>query len=222
MLRLAIDEALVAVLLFAGAGTIAWTRAWILLAVMATVRVASAIAVYRVHPSLLSERARLPLHATQAWTDRVLLLGGLATGFLGLPLIAGLDVFHWHVGVPPTHSVTALGLVLFACGWTLKGLALRANAFAVSVVRLQPERSHAVAETGPYALVRHPFYAADIGIHVGVGFWLGSYLVAVLAVIPLALVMFRLRHEERFLQAALPGYTAYAARVPHRLIPHVW
>jgi protein-S-isoprenylcysteine O-methyltransferase Ste14 len=30
------------------------------------------------------------------------------------------------------------------------------------------------------------------------------------------------RHEERRLERAYPGYAAYRARTPHRLIPFVW
>jgi protein-S-isoprenylcysteine O-methyltransferase Ste14 len=48
-------------------------------------------------------------------------------------------------------------------------LALRANAFAVPAVRLQRERAHAVVDSGVYAVVRHPFYAADPLIFVGLG-----------------------------------------------------
>jgi hypothetical protein len=42
------------------------------------------------------------------------------------------------------------------------------------------------------------------------------------AAVPLALMLIRLRLEERFLHRELPGYAAYAERVRHRLIPGVW
>jgi hypothetical protein len=58
-----------------------------------------------------------------------------------------------------------------ALGWSLKSLALRANAFAIPVIRLQSERAHTVAESGPYAVVRHPFYAADPLILIGMSVW---------------------------------------------------
>lgn len=222
MLRLAADAALVAILLFLSAGTLAWWRAWVLVAVLLLVRAVGAHAVYRVNPDLLRERAGLPIHSEQPLADRVLLLGVLATGFLGLAVVAGLDTDRWHALPPPPPLVAGLGLVLFALGWSIKSLALRANAYAVAVVRLQRERSHAVADTGPYAIVRHPFYAADPLILVGMGLWLESYLAALAAVVPIALMVIRLRLEERFLHRELPGYAAYAERVRHRLIPGVW
>ena len=222
VVRLLADAALVATGLFVAAGTLAWWRAWVLLAVLVLVRTAGAYAVYRVHPGLLRERARLPVHQDQPRADRVLLLGVLATGFLGLPAVAGLDAVRWRVLPPPGGLVAGLGLLLFALGWSLKSLALRANAFAVAVVRLQRERAHAVADSGPYGVVRHPFYAADPLIFVGLGLWLESYAAALCAMVPIALMVIRLRLEERLLRRELPGYAAYAERVRHRLIPGVW
>lgn len=220
--RLLADTALVAGALFVSAGTLRWPRAWVLLAVLLLVRTIGAYAVHRVSPGLLRERAGLPVRAGQPAADRVLVLGVLGTGFLGLPLIAGLDRFQWQLLPQPAPLVAGTGLLLFALGWTLKSLALRANAFAVTVVRLQRDRAHAVADGGVYGVVRHPFYAADPLIFVGLGLWLGSYAAVLGAVLPLALVVLRLRLEERFLQRELPGYAAYAVRVRHRLIPGVW
>jgi protein-S-isoprenylcysteine O-methyltransferase Ste14 len=219
-LRLLADAALVATALFLSAGTLAWPRAWVLLAVLLLVRMVGALAVYRVNPELLRERAGLPVHAEQPWADRVLLLGVLATGFLATPAVAGLDTYHWHLLAEPARPVAGLGLLLFAVGWSLKSLALHANPFAVTAVRVQ--REHAVAGSGVYGIVRHPFYAADPLIFVGLALWLGSYTAALMAVVPVALMVLRLRLEERVLRRELPGYAAYAARVRHRLIPGVW
>lgn len=222
MARLLADALLVGILLFVSAGTVAWWRAWVLLAVLLLVRMLGALAVFRVSPGLLRERTSLPVHNEQGAADRALLLGVLATGFLGLPIVAGLDAFRWHVLPRPATFVASLGLALFAAGWMLKSVALRANAFAVTVVRLQRERAHAVAQSGPYGVVRHPFYAADPLILVGLGVWLESYVAAMSAVVPVALMVVRLRLEERFLRRELPGYTAYADRVRSRLIPGIW
>ena len=222
VLRLIADTALVAVLLFTSAGTIAWWRAWVLLTVLLLVRLVGARAVFRVNPALLRERVGLPLHRVQSWIDRLLLLAVLATGFMGLPLIAGFDVFHWHVLPRPAPVLSAAGLVVFALGWAIKILALRANAFATAVVRLQSERAHTVVDSGVYAIVRHPFYAADPLIFVGLGLWLESYVAVLCAVLPVALMVIRLHEEERFLKRELTGYHEYSVRVPHRLVPGVW
>jgi protein-S-isoprenylcysteine O-methyltransferase Ste14 len=221
-LRLVADAALVAAILFVSAGTLTWWRAWVLVAVLLAARAVSAAIVYPVNPTLLRERAGLPLHGDQPLSDRLLLLGVLMTGFLGLPAIAGLDRFHWHLLRRPPDLLAAAGLVLFALGWGIKGLVLRANAFAITVVRWQGERNHVVVETGPYAIVRHPFYAADPLIFLGLSLWLESYAAALSALVPTALMMMRLTLEEHLLRDTLPGYRGYAERVQHRLVPGLW
>ena len=220
--RLVADAVLVGVLLFSAAGTLAWGRGWVLLAVLLVVRTAGAGAVYRVNPALLRDRAKLPIHADQSWTDRLLLFAVLSTGLLGVPVVAALDAFRWHALPRPAPLLGYLGIALFAVGWSLKSLALRANAFATAAVRLQRERAHAVADSGVYRVVRHPFYAADPLIMVGAGLWLGSYVAVCFAVVPMAFLVVRLRSEERFLRRELPGYHEYTLRVRHRLIPGVW
>lgn len=220
--RLVADTMVVATALFAAAGTFAWRRAWLLLAVLLTVRVASAAVVFRVHPALLRERATVVVHRNQPWADRLLLLAHLGTSFVALPAVAAFDVFRWHALPSPPPLLAAAGLVLFAAGWTVIGLALRANAFAVTVVRLQHERRHAVADTGVYRVVRHPMYAGSPLVNVGLSVWLGSYAAALLAAVPFALLVLRIGLEERILRRELPGYAEYAARVPYRLVPGVW
>lgn len=221
-LRLVADAGLVALLLVAAAGTLAWWRAWVLIAVLMVIRIIGAFAVSRVNLRLLRERARLPIHRAQPWSDRLLLLAVLATGFLGLPIVAGLDVFRWHLLPRPTLLLSSIGLVLFAFGWGLKQVALRANAFATTVVRLQTDRAHVVVDSGVYAVVRHPFYAADPMILIGLGLWLESSAAVLAAVVPVLLMVVRLQLEERFLRGSLPGYEDYMVRVPHRLVPGIW
>lgn len=220
--RLVADAGLVGALLFLSAGTLSWWRAWVLLGVMLLVRTTTALAVYRVSPALAEERAKLPIHRDQPWTDKLLLLAVLAAGFLGLPAITGFDVFRWHLLPRPSPLLANPGLVLFVLGWGLKGLALRANAFATAVVRLQSERQHVGADRGVYGVVRHPFYAGTPLVFIGQVLWLKSFTAAVCAVLPTLLVLLRLTLEERFLRRELPGYGDYARRVQYRLIPGIW
>jgi hypothetical protein len=114
--RLIADTVLVAALLFSAAGTVGWPRAWILLATMLLARIVGAIAVYQISPDLLHERAGLPLHGQQTAADRALLLGVLATGYLGLPIIAALDAFRWHTRPVRGQLLAAIGLGMFIVG----------------------------------------------------------------------------------------------------------
>ena len=211
-----------ALVLFVSAGTLSWWRASVLVVVLLVARTISAVIAHRVNPALLLERAGLPLHRDQPWADRLLVLGVLGAGFLGVTAVAGLDRFHWHVFARPGVPLGGAGLVLFALGWGIKGWALRANTFATAVVRLQHERNHAVVMEGPYGVVRHPFYAADPLIFLGLSLWLESYVAMVFAIAPIALMMVRLTLEERFLRKTLPNYAEYTRRVRYRLVPGLW
>jgi protein-S-isoprenylcysteine O-methyltransferase Ste14 len=193
-----------------------------LIAVLFLIRVATVITVFRVNPTLLRERARLPLHLAQPLADKLILFSFMVTAFVGVPAIAAFDIFHWHVSRPVPLPLAIIGLALFAGGWVLIALALRANAFAVTVVRVQPERKHVVVDAGAYSVVRHPMYAGNPMVTVGLSLWLGSYVAALCAILPLALLMLRIVLEERLLRRQLPGYSDYVKRVRYRLVPGVW
>jgi protein-S-isoprenylcysteine O-methyltransferase Ste14 len=222
LLRVVADALVIAIVLFAAAGTVDWPRAWVLLAVLLAVRSATAIAVFRVNPTLLRERATVLIHRGQPWADKAILFAFMTTAFIGVPAVAALDVFQWHVLPSPPPLVSAVGLVSFSLGWILKALALRENAFAVTVVRVQAERQHAVVDTGVYSVVRHPMYAGSPFVLLGLSLWLGSYTAALYASLPLALLMVRIGLEEQLLGRELPGYLEYMQRVPHRLLPGIW
>jgi protein-S-isoprenylcysteine O-methyltransferase Ste14 len=221
-LRLLADTILVGLALFLPGATLSWAHAWILLGVLLTVRLLGAFAVHQISPALLRERAKAPVHNDQPRTDRVLVLAILGSGFLGLPLLASLDHFYWQSMPAPSPLLSALGLLLFTCGWILKNVALRVNAFAVTTLRLQTERAHRVVETGVYSVIRHPFYAADLPIFLGLGLWLQSFVVVLVSAVPIGLMLLRLTFEEAYLHRQLPGYTGYTKRVRHRLVPGIW
>jgi protein-S-isoprenylcysteine O-methyltransferase Ste14 len=220
--RVIADAAIVAIVLFVAAGTVAWPRAWALLAVLLVVRISSALVVFRANPALLRERAIVLIHRGQPRIDGLILFAFMATAFLGLPAVAARDAFYWHVLPSPPFVVASVGLVLFVLGWAIIAVALRANPFAVTVVRHQNERQHSVVDTGIYSVVRHPMYAGNLFVNVGLSLWLGSYVAALLAAVPFALLIERIALEERFLRSELPGYREYANRVRYRLLPGLW
>lgn len=122
--------------------------------------------------------------------------------------------------VPDTFR--AVGLLGFTACFLLIVHAARANHFFSSVVRIQSERGHRVVDSGPYATIRHPGYAAMLPVAQFSALALGSWLAFAAAFAYSALVLKRVRFEDRFLHSNLHGYAAYAGRVRFRLIPHVW
>ena len=74
--------------------------------------------------------------------------------------------------------------------------------------------------SGPYALVRHPIYAAIL-LFLGAGITAHlAWQTVALGLLALAATVVRMVTEERLVRARYPEYAAYAART-RRLIPHI-
>jgi protein-S-isoprenylcysteine O-methyltransferase Ste14 len=205
---------LTAVALFGSAGTLAIPGFWIYLAIFAAVLAASFA---WLDPGLLRERMRpggkKPPPALK-----------LFTGVLFLHwIVAGLDPgrFHWSDDIPAW--LQGVGLIGLAGGYALCLWAMRENRFFSSVIRIQSDRGQYVVTAGPYAVIRHPGYAAGILIIAASGIALGSWLAEALLVITmLPFLLYRATTEDRILQVELEGYRDYAARVHWRLLPGIW
>jgi protein-S-isoprenylcysteine O-methyltransferase Ste14 len=205
---------LAAVALFAPAGTFAIPAFWIYLAIYAVVFVASLTVL---DPGLLRERMRpggkRPPFGLYFFT--LVLFAHF--------VIAGLDRgrFHWSDNVP--EWLQAAAMILLAAGYALVLWAMLVNRFFSSVVRIQSDRGQHVIRTGPYAVIRHPGYLAGFVIILASGIALGSWLAAVwLIVLSVPGLAYRAITEDRVLQAELPGYRDYAARVRWRVLPGIW
>ena len=76
--------------------------------------------------------------------------------------------------------------------------------------------------TGPYAIVRHPYYIGlllwILATPLALGSWWGLLMLA-----PMVLVIAsRIRYEERFLNEHLRGYASYCESLRYRLVPLIW
>lgn len=136
--------------------------------------------------------------------------------------VAGMDVgrVHWSDSVPT--MLRASGFALLAACFALLVWATRSNPFFSSVVRIQTERGHRVVSSGPYRWVRHPGYAAVIGIALASGLALGSWASLLPAGLVVPLMLWRIRNEEAVLLGELAGYAEYARSVRYRLLPGAW
>jgi len=199
-----------------GAWAFGFWQAWMYL-VISLVSGATIVAyLKRFDPKLLERRLRGP--GTEKETSQKLTQLAAATAFLGTIVICLLDHrFSWsHVPV----VVTIAGCSLLAVGYLVIFLSLRENTFAA--VNVAVESGQKVISTGPYAIVRHPYY---IGLLVWVfatplalGSWWGW-----LMLVPMVLVIAsRIRYEEGFLNEHLCGYAAYCRKLRYRLVPLIW
>jgi protein-S-isoprenylcysteine O-methyltransferase Ste14 len=211
---------LMAVLLFWPAGNWAWPQAWAFLAIFVGVSILFAAWLWRRDPALLISRMQPVVREGQAAWDKVFMVCVIVGWNLWLVLMA-LDAQRWKISHMPLWLNVAGGLLIVG-GFAATVPVFAANSFAAPVVKIQKERGQHLIDTGPYAIVRHPMYAAALLYVVGMPLLLGSWIG--LALVPLLVLGLAPRavREERLLKDELPGYADYMARVRWRLIPHVW
>ena len=212
--------AFMAALLFVPAGTIWWPQAWVFLVELAGTGLLISGWLYVHDPALLAQRMASPVQREQAAWDRIFMICVLLF-FCGWLAVMGLDAVRFRASRVPVWA-EVVGAVAILVSQYVFWLVFRANSYAAPVVKVQTDRGHAIATTGPYALVRHPMYAGAILLLIGIPLLLGSWYGLVLA--PVLVVGFAIRAvlEERVLQAQLPGYADYAARVRYRFVPLIW
>ncbi len=168
-------------------------------------------------PDLAKERLRPGPGGIDRW--RRIPFGVL---FLTHLAVALLDAgrFHWSDTVPLGLRVAGLAAYAAALAWLVWAVAM--NRFFSSVVRIQTERGHRLITGGPYRYVRHPGYLGMTLLLPASALALGSWWALVPALVNVVLTLRRLAIEDRYLREHFEGYTAYASRVPHRLVPGLW
>lgn len=175
---------------------------------------------------LLSElRVRLRSHFNRQGSrmDRGSLLVVVASVYAGLGGgIALARNVHAAAIADGRWLFFVVGLALMSTGIAIRqwAVAVLGRFFTIDV-RVQPGQT--VVERGPYRWVRHPSYTGMIVTFVGVGLALGNWAaLAVLAVVPTAGLVVRIRSEERALLDGLgEPYRRFAASRP-RLFPGLW
>jgi protein-S-isoprenylcysteine O-methyltransferase Ste14 len=118
--------------------------------------------------------------------------------------------------------IFSLGVVI---GWL--GLLLRWWSFVTLgkyfTVVLQTSEDQPVVDRGPYRVLRHPSYTGLLLAFVGCGLMYGNWVSAACSVtILLAALVYRIRIEERSLNAALGERYRDFAVSRARLVPFLW
>jgi protein-S-isoprenylcysteine O-methyltransferase Ste14 len=208
----------VGIALFWSAGRIDWWQAWAAIGVWVVDFFATDIILLRFNPDLAAERLSPPKSAKK-WDSAIVVTLRLTT--LLRYILAGLDQrYGWTIGI--SLAAQLAGLTACILGHVFFDWAMASNKFFSQVVRIQSERSHAVAIQGPYRYIRHPGYIGGIVFELGMGFLLGSWWALLAGGVCGILLIIRTALEDRTLQTDLPGYKEYASKVRYRLIPGIW
>jgi protein-S-isoprenylcysteine O-methyltransferase Ste14 len=217
LLSLLILILIMAALIFIPAGTLNYSQAWLFLAVYFASSLGITLYLMKKDPKLLQRSMRGGPTAEKQPTQKIIqTLTSLS--FIALLVVPALDHrFGWsHV----SPVISLLGNALIVLGFLGVLRVFKENTYTSSTIELAAGQR--VISSGPYAIVRHPMYAAASGMLIGIPIALGSFvgLIAFAAIAPA--LIWRLLDEEKFLAANLPGYIEYQKKVPHHLIPGVW
>jgi protein-S-isoprenylcysteine O-methyltransferase Ste14 len=169
-------------------------------------------------PDLLKERASVH-SGTKRW-DIPLAAWIAVFGPVCTCVVAGLDARR--NAVPHAGWTTLGGYLLGIAGVGVTLASLAANRFFSSVVRIQTDRGHAVVNTGPYAIVRHPGYVGMALTTVGTPLMLASSWAWWPCAVTLLVIVLRTAMEDRTLRRELAGYEEFTSRTRSRLIPGLW
>jgi protein-S-isoprenylcysteine O-methyltransferase Ste14 len=204
-------------ILFVPAGTLHYWQAWVFIAVFTVATIVPSLYLGRTDPAALQRRMHGGPLAEARTVQKFIIIGA----FLGLFAMMALSAYDHRVGWSPVPAaVCIIGDVLVVAGLTVGMLVVIQNSYAAATVRV--EAGQKLASSGLYRLVRHPMYAANLILMVGIPLALGSYW-GLLLLIPGSLVLvFRILDEEKMLTQELAGYREYAQRVRYRLMPCVW
>jgi protein-S-isoprenylcysteine O-methyltransferase Ste14 len=201
-------------LLMVTSGTLAYWEAWTYLAIILIPMILTAVYLLSRDPELLERRMRTG--EKDAAQRRIVALAGVL--LLALILIPAVDRrFGWS-RVPLPAVIAADFAVLVAYGLFIR--VLQENRSASRVIEVEPGQR--VVATGPYAVVRHPMYAAIATIDLATPVALGSWWAFIPALLLIAVLAERIKNEERVLAAELTGYGDYMRTTVYRLIPGVW
>jgi protein-S-isoprenylcysteine O-methyltransferase Ste14 len=212
--------AALAAMLFLSSWRFDWVMAWVYVGAFALVLTVMTVYQELGNPELLEERSEFkPREGVQTWD--VILSAVVRLSLLTSYVVAGLDMrFGWKPEIPPAIQIAAFVVGLLGVGVIVWAMA--ANRYAAVYARIQQERGHAVATTGPYRFVRHPFYVGTIAFSLLVPVALGSPWALINGGLAALLFVVKTALEDRILQAELPGYKEYALRTRYRLLPGIW
>ena len=205
---------LMGTLIFFPAGTLHWSNAWLLMAILFIPMFLMGIVMYVKSPELLTKR--LNNKEKRSTQKNVVALSGLI--FIGGFVIAGLNYrFGWHT-LP--NYISYIFATIFIIGYALYAEVMRENTYLSRTIEIQENQT--VVSTGLYGIVRHPMYMATILMYLSIPLILGSILSLAIFLLYLPIIARRINDEEQLLKSELPGYTEYCQKVRWRLIPFIY
>ena len=204
----------IAALLFLPAGSLGYGNAWLFLGLLFIPILILGVVLLIKAPDLLEKR----ISAKEKEDTQKGVVAVSALLFVAGFVVAGLDFrFGWS-------NVSAwcviVSSVILLISYALYAEVMRENAYLSRTIEVQENQT--VVDTGLYGIIRHPMYAVTLWLFLAIPVVLGSWW-ALLCFAPyVAVIVIRIRNEEKVLVEGLAGYSDYIKRVKYRILPFVW
>jgi protein-S-isoprenylcysteine O-methyltransferase Ste14 len=208
---------LIALMSFFVAGKINWYNGWLFWGITFSVLPLFYI-IFSKDKDLIKER--MNYHDNVKSWDRVILVFYILFNIIAF-IIAPLDSGRYRWSTMPYYLVAA-GCVFLVLAYLLMFIAMRANRFFSSQVRIQSDRGHKVCMEGPYRHIRHPGYAGVMLMWIASPLILGSLYAFIPGFMIVILFIIRTYLEDETLLKELDGYSDYAMKTRYRIIPYIW
>ena len=214
IIKFIVGVLIIGLLVFIPANTIKYWNGWLFMGLLFIPMFIAGIVMMIKSPDLLKKR----LNAKEKETEQkqVILYSGLMfiVGFI----IAGLNYRYNWIMLP--NFVVIVSSVIFILSYILYAEVLRENAYLSRTIEVQENQK--VVDTGLYAIVRHPMYAATIFLFLSMALVLGSIISFVIFLVYPFIITKRIKNEEEVLEKQLEGYSDYKKKVKYKIIPFIW
>ena len=170
---------------------------------------------YRKVPETIAHRNQTNTNSP-LW-DKVLLTAYWLLAYFGIYIAIGMEDGGSLASLP---FWLGMGLYLGANGLTMA--AMLANPYLESTARVQSDRNQTVCDSGPYAIIRHPTYAAILLWALAICLMFPGKRTIPCALLCGFIIVIRTFLEDKMLQKELPGYADYCRRTRWCLVPYLW
>ncbi|MBQ3210594.1 MAG: isoprenylcysteine carboxylmethyltransferase family protein [Oscillospiraceae bacterium] len=205
---------LVAALLFLPAGTWAYPNAWLFIALLFIPMLTLGVWLYLKAPELLKKR--VGGREKERTQKAVVAVSGLA--FVLSFVLCALDFRFGWTELPDWLVVSSAVIQLASYG--LYAAVMKQNAYLSRTVEIQ--QGQKLVDTGLYGIVRHPMYTATVLMFLAMPLVLGSWIGFGIMLVYPAVIVSRIKNEEKVLSDGLEGYEEYKLKVRYRLLPFIW
>jgi protein-S-isoprenylcysteine O-methyltransferase Ste14 len=204
-------------LLFLSAWSLSYWQAWLFWVVFSSAVTLVTVYFLKRDPALIERRLKAGPGAETEKSQKII-QSFAKIFFVALIIFPGIDHrFGWsHLSV----QMVLAGDALVMLGLFVVFLVFRENSYASATIEVGKEQH--VISTGPYRLVRHPMYAGGLLLVFGAPLGLGSVWGLLFCIPMVAVIVWRLIDEEKYLSKNLVGYIEYCARTRCRLMPWIY